>query len=184
MPPLLVMGALTAGSAVAGGLANRSKKTTSSSTTTPTWTPQQMEIQNLLAGQLKDGLANPTSLDPLKTAAISSTNKTFDGVSKRMQSTMAGRGFGSSGKVVANQREIETARAGEIGQTESTFAGLEIDQKNRLLQMMQQFGFMSPGQNSTGEQILPGNVAGGALSSGVETATLLYMLDKLGKSKW
>jgi hypothetical protein len=172
--PLLMVG----GSAAAGALSNRSK--TSTTTSTPSWTPEQQHMQELLGNVLQYDINDPgKGLEPLKTSAINGVNQTYNGIGDRMDTQLASRGFERSGTAVKTARATEFARAGAIGGVENHFAGMELDQKNRLLQMMQQFGFASPGQNTTSTQ--PGNMLGGAVSGGLETASLLFALNKLGK---
>lgn len=135
-------------------------------------------MQELLGNVLQYDIMNPSKgLEPLKTSAIDGVNKTYNAVGDRMDQQLASRGFERSGTKVKTARATEFARAGAIGDTENKFAGMELDQKNRLLQMMQQFGFTTPGQNSTSTQ--PGNVLGGAIAGGTETATLLYALQHM-----
>lgn len=161
------------GSAVAGALNNRGK----SQSTTPTYSPQQLHIQKQLGDQLQYDIANPSKgLEPLKTSTIGNVNKTYDGIQDRMDSKLSAQGFGRSGKVATNTRKVEVERAGKIADVENQFSAEELAQKNRLMQMMQQFGFQTPGQTTTGS----GNMAGGAISGGLETATLLYALSKMG----
>lgn len=177
MPIPIIAAAITGGSALAGGLLNKSK--TSTATSAPSWTPEQQHIQQLLGNVLQYDINDPgKGLEPLKTSAIDGVNKTYDAVGDRMDTTLAARGFERSGTKVKTARATEFARAGAIGGVENHFAGMELDQKNRLLQMMQQFGFASPGQSTTSTN--PGNVAGGAIGGGLETATLLYALQKFG----
>jgi hypothetical protein len=168
---LAMMGA----SAVSGALSNRSRTTTSA----PQWTPEQRHIQQLLGGKLENELTNPgAGLKPLKSFAQGRTNQNFDMVSDRMEKNLTARGFGRSGKLASRVKDVELSRANALSGIEADFAGKEMDQRNFLLQQMQQFGFASPGQQTT----MPGNMAGGAISGGVETATLLYALSRLGGS--
>jgi hypothetical protein len=174
MPQLipLVPALLTAGSSIAGGLANRSK--TSTATQTPTFTPEQTGLQTTLAGTLQDRLANPVNLNPQKVAAFGNVNKTYQGVEDRLTQRLAGQGFGQSGKVGTNLKQLEIARAGDIGATEDRYSGMQINQNNRTLEQALQFAFDKPGVSGT--STTPGNVLGGAVGGGLETATLMYAL--------
>jgi hypothetical protein len=151
---------------------NRSK--TSTSTQTPTYTPEQSGLQTTLAGTLQDRLANPVNLNPQKVAAIGGVNRTYQGVEDRLTQRLAGQGFGQSGKVGTNLKQLEIARAGDIGATEDRYSGMQIGQNNQTLQQALQFAFDKPGVSGT--STTPGNVLGGAVGGGLETATLLYAL--------
>lgn len=166
-----ISGLLTGLSGMSGALNNRSRTTT----TTPTYSGPQYEMQSTAANTLQDRLRNPVNLNPLKTAAIGKINQTYDGASDRLTDTLTSRGFGRSGKVGTNQAKLETERAGAIGSNESKFAGMQIDQNNQTLQQALQFAFAGPGQKTT----QPGNPLGGAISGASETATLLYALNHM-----
>ena len=174
MPDMAIGAALTGASALFGGLSNRSKKNTQSSTSTPTYTNTQSMMQEQLAQILGAGAMDPSAgTEPLKTGAIEGVNRNYSGLQKRMESKLADRGFGSSGKVATGTRQLETARAGDLGGLESKFAALTLDQKNKYLDLMSRFSFANPGSKQTGEQITPGNVAAGALGAGLETFSYL-----------
>lgn len=115
-------------------------------------------------------------LDPLRTRAISGVNRSFSGMKERMNNDLVDRGFGRSGQVVSNSRAMEVARAGQIADTDAQYDGMELDQKNRLMQMMMQFGFANP--TTTNTSTLPGNMAGGAVGGAGEMAAFLYALNK------
>lgn len=170
--PLIAAGV----SAVGGALSGRGKTTTS----TPTYTPAQTAVQGRVASTIEERLANPrANLDPLKAAAIGGVNRTYAGLQDRLASTFAGRGFGRSGKLVTNAKQLEIARAGDIGGIESKFAGMQLDYENQVVDQAMRFGFAAPGAT----QQIPGNMIGGAISSGAETFTTLYALDRLLKGR-
>lgn len=169
--------AISGVASLAGGLLNRPK--TSTATNAPQYSPLQSQMQQQAYDTIMGRLKNPRSLDPMKTAAIGGVNKTYAGLQKRMEATLASRGFGSSGLVPMNTRAIEIARAGDIGDLESKFAGMALDEENRTVDEAMRFGFANPG--SKGTQTLPGNMAGGGVSSGLETFTSLFALDRLLK---
>jgi hypothetical protein len=133
----------------------------------------QQEAYDTIMTRLK----NPRSLDPLKTAAISGVNQTYEGLQGRMEQALAARGFNQSGKLPLNLRALELGRLGDIGSLESKFAGMQIDQENRLIDEAMRYGFANPGHQGT--QTMPGNMLGGGISSGLETMTSLFMLSRL-----
>src|SRR5438309_9810207 len=106
MPQAAIMAALVGGSTVAGALGNRSKTTTS--TTTPSYTPEQGMMQNLLGGILSYDINDPgKGMEPLKTQAVSGVNKTYDNIGKRLQTTLASRGFERSGANEYGTQDLE-----------------------------------------------------------------------------
>lgn len=171
MPTALIGAAITGGSSIIGGLLNKPKKTVAQ----PLYTQPQLEAQSQLGTSLSDELAHPTSLAPEKVAAASNINKDYADAGTRLDSELAGRGFGNSGKLVTNHKTIDVARAGAMGGLESQFAALDLDQKNKTRSAMQQFAFSGPGSTVTSSP--PGGVVGGAVSGGAETASMLYALN-------
>lgn len=173
MPTALIGAAITGGASLAGGLLNRPKTTTAS--TQPVYTPEQQQLQAALSGKLTQRLNNPANLEPLKTAAVSQVNRNFDTLQTGLERRLAARGFGSSGKLVTNTKDLAVKRGGALGDLESKFAGLQLDQENDVIDQTQRFAFGGAGSQS--QQTSPGNVPGGAISSGAETAALLYALN-------
>jgi len=171
MPTPLIGAAITGGASLIGGLLGKKKQTV---TSTPTYTGEQMGLQSQLAATLKDRLANPTNLDPLRTAAASDVNRQFSGAQAGLERRLAARGFGNSGPLVTNTKSLAIARAGALGDLTSKFAGLQIDQNNKAVDDAQRFAFAGPSQTQT--QSGPGALAG-AVSGGAETASLLYALN-------
>ncbi len=128
-----------------------------------------------MSTRLTDRLDNPASLDPLQTSAGAGLNEAFAGAQKGLERRLAGRGFGSSGKLVTNSKDLAIKRAGAFGDLESKFAALKVDQGNKAIDQAQQFAFGKSGTSSTGTT--PGDPLGGAVAGGAETATLLYALN-------
>jgi hypothetical protein len=175
----IIASMISAGGSLAGGALN-SRKSTSS--TTPTYTPQQSHIQNLLSGALEYQYTNPTDMTRQKNKAVSNVNSSFKGASTRFEEGLAARGFEKSGTLASGLAEIEKGRGSAIGDIESEFADKEIRQKNYLLEMMQRFGFGSAGSSSTATG--PNTMYGDAIGDGLETALSLYTLNEiLGKNQ-
>ncbi len=176
--PLLGLGIASGVSALGSLLSNRGRKVTQS--TEPTYTHEQDVLRGLLSGALTTRLMNPTyNLDPLKVGAMGQINQEFDSAQENLESRLAARGFGRSGKLVANTRAIETARAGALGGLEGKFAGLALDQENRVLDDALRFAFAGPGSSST--QNIPGNMLGGGISAGGEAISTLFLLNQMLK---
>lgn len=164
MLPLIMAGTSIAGA----GLSNRSKTVTN----TPTYSAGQTDLQGDVLGTLSKRLASPVNLSPLKTAATGKINRTYNGLEDRLQSRFSGAGMGRSGKVLTNAKQLEVARAGDIGDMEAKFSGLQLDEESRRLDQALRAAWANPGSS----QVLPGNAAGASLSAGSEAITTLMML--------
>jgi len=99
-------------------------------------------------------------------------------VTKRMESSLASRGMGRGGTYGSGLRSVELSRAGELGSLEAKLAAMEQEHQDRLIEEATRFAFGSPSGSTTtttGSTDALGSAAGGA----TETATLLYMLQRL-----
>lgn len=172
MPQLAIGLGLTGVSALAGALGNRKR----TATNMPVYSPQQQMVQHKAGDLLASRLDNPTGyVDSMRNSAIGAVNDTYAGIEKRMQRSMTARGFGKSGKLGMNQQALEIARAGELSDLESHFAGLQMNYDNSLFDDATRFGFAGAGS----EMMQPGNMLGGASGGAAETATMLFALNKL-----
>jgi hypothetical protein len=167
---LLISGLLGAGSSVAGALTNKPKTTTSQ----PTYTPQQQQMQQSIGDSLQQRMAAGVNLDPQKVAAMGGVNQQYGDIQKRMEASLTARGFGQSGKVPLNTQQIEIGRAGAMGGLESQFAQMKLQQENAITDEAQRFAFATPGNSTT----TPGNMLGGGISSGLETFASLFALNR------
>ncbi len=168
--PSFVAPVLTGVSAIAGAF-GRPKTTTA---TTPSYTPEQMDMQRTVAGALKGYLDNGADFTPMKNVAIAGVNDRYASIQDKMNADFAGRGFGKSGKLVTDSERLDIARMGDIGRTEADWAGKELAYRQAMLDLATRFGFAGGGQTTT--QSGGGGVAG-ALGAGAETATTLYALN-------
>lgn len=162
---------------IAGGVTSSalsSRKRTA--TNAPVYTPGQEYLQGKTGDILSHRLDNPTSqVEPLKTSAFHGVNKTYNGLHERLNETLASRGLEKSGQAVSGAREIEVERAGALGGLETKFAGLELDQQNRLLEQALRFAFAQPGSAVT----TPGNSLGAALGAGTADLTQWFLLQQM-----
>lgn len=143
--------------------------------TRPVYTTDQQSVQHNIGDLLKTRLEHPTEyVGTMKNAAMGGVNSNYASIAERMKRNMAARGFGSSGKANLNLQGLELARAGELSDLESRFAGLQMQQDQNLLDAGTRFGFAGGGSHSTGNA---GGGIGGAIGAGAETATLLYALN-------
>jgi len=123
---------------------------------TPVFSPDQTALQSQLYQSLASKLANPNiNLDPLKAAAYGGVNRNYAGLEQRLNSQFASRGFGRGGNLANNQTQLELGRQGDLGDIESRFAGFNLDQQNRNMDLATRFGFLDPGRNATGPKNNP-----------------------------
>lgn len=169
MPIGAIGGALTGISAIAGLFGKKQKQVT-----TPSYSPEQQALQSAVSGKLRDRLDNPANLDPLQTAATAGVNRAYDSADTSLTAKLAAKGFGNSGKLVTNSKNLAIAKAGAQGSLESQFAALKLDQENKTLDMAGNFGFRNPTTTTEGTA---GGGVGGAVGGGAETASLLFALN-------
>lgn len=176
MPQSIALPVMAGISAVGGLLGGMPKTTTT--TNTPSYTPDQMSMQHNLSDMLSARMAHPEGVfDPMKAAAINGVNQTYAGIGQRMQSQFSGRGFGRSGTLLTNRVGQEVSRAGDIGGLESQFASKQLDYTNNLMDQASRFGFANPGSRATSTS--PNTMAAGAFGAGSQTLTSLWALNKL-----
>lgn len=165
----LVMGGV---SAIAGAFGKKQQ-----TQTTPTYSNTQTQVQNMAGADILSQLQNPSqAIDQMHNTAIGDVNQNYSGIEARMKRSLTGTGFGKSGKMAAGTQALEIARSGELGGLESKFAGMQLDQNNKMLSLANQFGFAGGGQTTTGTG---GGGLGGAVGAGSETASMLFALNHL-----
>lgn len=176
----VISGLLGVGSAVAGGLANRSSRSTFSQATTPTLSPELQGLQTNLTKSLQDRLANPgASLEPLRLNARNAVNRNFAGYDQALRDRLLASGGGRSGKLGAATRAGELARIGGLSDLEGEFARLVAGREDSTAGLAERLLAGARGSSTSGSQTLPGNVAGGALNSGLSTLSFFTALDRL-----
>jgi hypothetical protein len=169
---------ISGGAGVASSLLNRKQTVTGSNM--PQWTPDQQAIQGTLRGLIEQRMkGDGSSLQPLRTAAVEGINRRFRDAPSVVSQKLAARGYGSSGKMGNTLYRMESDRLSGLGDLDAKFAGLQLDQENRIVDEAMRYGFASPGQTST--QTIPGNMLGGGIGAGLETFTSLFALDRLLK---
>lgn len=159
MALMTLLGALT------GGLSNT--KAARTSTSTPTYSPEQTGLQSTVAATLQDRLKNGVDVTPLRTIGTDQINKTYAGVGDRLTAALAGRGFGSSGTVGTGAIQTEVARAGAVGDLESKLQKYSLDEKDKTLSMASGFAFDNPGSVNVGA----GSAVAGAVGGGTTALT-------------
>ena len=183
MPMLGIPAAMLISSAIAGGtsiagaaLSNRKKESTS--TSTPTLSPElQAAFQKLLAdagGMATDPMKG---LMPMKTAAMEGINRGYVGSADRVTTNLAKRGYRSSGKLPGAFVGLETSRLADMSNLEGQFADIASRRQVTGMGMTSDLIARMTGQHSEGT--MPGNVAGSALSAGGSSLGSLTALSVL-----
>ena len=174
-------GGLAAGAAsgIIGGIAGLfGTPKTSTTTTTPTFSTAQNAVQSDVSGTLQNEMNNPANLQPLQTAAASQVDQQYKDANTSLTASLAAKGFGNSGKLVTNTKNLAIAQAGAQGSLASQFAGMQIDQNNNVLNQAEKFGFADPGSTSVTNGTTGGGV-GGAVDGAAGTASMMYTLNHL-----
>jgi hypothetical protein len=113
----------------------------------------------------------------MKIKAIGDVNKTYLGVNERIQKAASERGYGNSGVVGKNIFDAEISRAGDIGDVEGKFAGLQLDQENKIVDQALRFAFAGPGEQRTSTG--PDTSAAAGMAAAGEGLTSLATLQML-----
>jgi len=139
----------------------------------------QQLIEGMLGGTLQKRLADPTAgLEPVRTAGRNKINAGFSGAPDALREKYLTGGGTSSGRLDRAGRGMEMARMGALSGYESDFAKMILQREDDTLGLSERFLLSPAGERVQGTTTGPSNVAGGALSGGMETATLLYALNK------
>jgi hypothetical protein len=177
---------ITAGiGGVFSGIGNSKSRTTTgtqnqSSTNTAELDPKQTRINRQLFNQIIAALKmGPTVSDSDRNVARKQTNDSYDAANANLQSNLASRGYGESGKMGTGFRNNSIARANSFQTTEAV---LRDQAQSRWQQMIQNaFPFNTPRTTTstgsgTSSQTQPGtpwqSSVGGGLS---DLASLLFM---------
>jgi hypothetical protein len=179
--PIIAAGIGGVSSLLGGALAGRSK--TYTSTTTPQWSPEMQGLMSRLSAFTDQSMSNPgAGLQPIKQAATDNINRNYQGLSRRLSSQFASRGYGSSGDFGNSLYETEYQRAGDLSQLEGQFADREINQRNLGASLSEQLLGMTRGTTTTGNS--PSTAAGDAFQSagnGLSNLSTLLMLSNVLK---
>jgi hypothetical protein len=142
------MSSLAGGLGLSGGYSSSSSK----STDTPTYSAGQSSLQGTLLDALTKlllGGGSSPQLQALQTQSADQINKNFSGVSDRINSFLASRGFGQSGLTGGAALSTELGRQGALAGNTATYGGLSLNQFNTGLADALQFAFANPGSSKT-----------------------------------
>ena len=152
--------------------AARTSTENNTSSSTPTFTGAQSQVQSTLGSTLENELANGPNLTPELTQGTDQINKTYQGAGDQITQQEAARGFGQSGAVGSGLQSVALARAGAIGGLQNNLDVMAQQQQNTITGQAENFGFASPGKNSTSDTTKV--AAGSGLAGGLQGAVSGY----------
>jgi hypothetical protein len=125
-------------------------------------------------------LNDPTAgIEPLKLNAMDQVNAGYAGLPAKVGTQLAQRGFANSGQMGASLKGLELARGRDLSNVGASYDQMGLNQENTTMSLIN--SILSQGRGSSTTATGSGNVAGGAVGSGVETLTTMLLLDKLMK---
>ena len=203
MPIPFLIPAIMAGIGALGGALNNKAKTNTQTQTQDSTTKQnsstsanygetELDVRNNILRQLLGATEDTTNFaEGATNAGIQGINAT-DAARRRMQQSMiTSRGLGRTTAGVNALAQGDQFRQGQVNQLMAQMPyQQEKIRSDRLGDLSRFFATLPVGMNTnststtnatgTGTQITPGNVAGGALSSGASIAALLYGMGGFG----
>lgn len=182
MPPMVGAAAIGGVSSILGGLlAGRPK--TSTSTTTPTWTPAMQTLQGQLANYSSGLMTDPSAgVAPMRTTAEDDLNRRYAAMPGQISQQMAARGYGSSGSFGNTMYQSGYQRSGQMSDLDSQFAQMILNQKNKGADLSSQLLNMTRGSTSTGttpDTSMPDAFM--SAGNGLSNISTLFALSKLMK---
>jgi hypothetical protein len=187
--------AIGAGTSILGSIFGRPRTQTQTSTSKSTQTndpiygPKGFKLSKILNRSLMPLVEAPTVDPRLRTAGRTQINDAYDASSKRLDSILAARGFGSGGKANLNTMQLEGDRAQAMGSLESDLYQSALDRQMQAMGLAA--GVSRPiGFNTTTESEssgttpgMPlGQAIGGAIGNvGGDISSYLQLMKLLGK---
>lgn len=169
-------------SALSGLLGNRSKTQTSTTTTTPTFAPEVKGLFDSVLPRIQQMVTDPgAGLDGLRTAGRDRINADYASVPELIQTKYGRNAEGVSGKAGSAARTAEFERLGQFGELEQQLLQAALQQQNTGLAAAESLLSLGRGSTSNSQGTVPGNMLAGGASSGLQTATWLYTLNRLLK---
>lgn len=169
-------------SALSGLLGNRSKTQTSHTTTTPTFSPEVKGLFDSVVPRIQQMITDPgAGLDGLRTAGRDRINADYANVPELIATKYGRNAQGVSGKAGSAARTAEFQRLSQFGDLEQQILQAALQQQQTGLQAAGSLLSLGRGTSSDSTGTVPGNMAGGAATSGLQTASWLYTLNRLLK---
>ena len=161
----MIPGLIGAGASIIGGALQGH-----TTTTTPTFSPEMLQLQRKLLGY-SDGLMDGTG--PQVMTGLNQINQGFAQMPGKITSQLAGKGFGKSGKLGTALYDTENARLNSQSQFRGQMAGQGASLGEQLLSM-------GRGQSTTtpGGPLSDGLMSGGNALQNL--STLLMLKNVLG----
>jgi hypothetical protein len=133
-----------------GSKSARTGTSSSTSTSTPGYTPLQSTAQGSIWSTLSNLLGGSASpeITSMQTQAANQINQNYSGLGDRMNRFLAARGFGKSGKVGQLQEQNELSRQGALAGNASNFANTALNEQNTALSDALSFAFTNPSNSS------------------------------------
>lgn len=179
IPALLGIG----GAAVsAAGGSNKSTQTSTGSTT-GVLTPNQQGTDDMIAQMLHRFLRKgPEILKGERNQLYGQINTTYDSLGNRIESNLASRGFGESGKLGSGYRDLEISRANQMQKGEADLQQAAMTRFLQTLGLAQNYA-RPYSSTSTGTTTATGgpNPVFGAIGQGLgQLGTALWLKKLLG----
>jgi hypothetical protein len=133
-----------------------SKSATGNSTSTPTYTGGQGNLQSLLSSAFSQMIPGLTSgsqspnITAQTTANADTINKSYSSSEDATSRFLAARGFGQSGAAGSNAVQTNIARQGDLAKNLAAGSSQQLQQNQGLLQDALMYAFANPGQSASG----------------------------------
>lgn len=180
--PLIAAGIMAGGSALAGFLGNRDRKSTSTQQTV--LTPEQQQVSNSLSTKLQGNLSRggrAPNVQPMRNQGRTAINRATGNAKTRLETDLASRGFERSGQVGSGFGQIETNRVNAIGTLEAQILQFIEDRKREDQQrdIENALTFLPTSSGISRSSTESGGRAAGAIEGGLGGLTRLFVLDRL-----
>lgn len=150
MPVPVIAAGIGGLSSVLGSVLSGKPKTTTT-TMTPTWSPEMQGLESQLSNYSSGLMSDPSAgLSPIKTASQDAINRRYAAIPGKVSSSMAARGYGSSGNFGNTMYQTEFAREGDMSNLDSQIAQMMLAQKNQGASLSEQLLGMTRGTTTTG----------------------------------
>lgn len=152
-------------SSLVGGIFGRPRsqtqtsQSTSTQTNDPIYGPKGQKLAKVSANTLIDFIRNPNINEGLRVSGRKEINDIYGAQQSRLDSILAGRGFGNSGKANLNTVSLERGRAGAMGDYESKLYQDALDRQFQALGLGTAYG-KPIGFNTTTETQSQGTTPG------------------------
>jgi hypothetical protein len=172
-------------SIIGGILGGRAKTTTS--TVTPSWTPEMQQLQDQLKQYSSNLLTDPSAgMAPIQAANQEAINRRYASVPDSLSRQFASRGYGSSGNFGSSLYNTAYARAGDTSNLNNMIAQATLAQKNQGAsladQLLQMNRIATSKTTGPGTSLQDAFMSGGNALMGIsQLYTLQQIMKKYGQ---